>query len=65
MGPCQGRVCGPALALLFGWDELDSVRGPLEPAALATLAGLGAAADPAPAGSGGLPLSIQHRDRGD
>ena len=38
MGPCQGRVCGPALELLFGWDELDPVKAPLEPAALSTLA---------------------------
>jgi NADPH-dependent 2,4-dienoyl-CoA reductase/sulfur reductase-like enzyme len=37
MGPCQGRVCGPALALLRGWQELDSVRAPLAPAALSTL----------------------------
>ncbi|MBV8202836.1 MAG: FAD-dependent oxidoreductase [Acidobacteria bacterium] len=37
MGPCQGRVCGPALELLFGWDELDPVKAPLEPASLATL----------------------------
>jgi NADPH-dependent 2,4-dienoyl-CoA reductase/sulfur reductase-like enzyme len=43
MGPCQGRVCGPALAMLLGWEELDTVRGPLEPAALSTLAELGAA----------------------
>jgi hypothetical protein len=27
MGPCQGRVCGPALAFLFGWDS-DTVRPP-------------------------------------
>jgi NADPH-dependent 2,4-dienoyl-CoA reductase/sulfur reductase-like enzyme len=40
MGSCQGRVCGPALELLFGWDEADPVKAPLEPVALATLAGL-------------------------
>jgi NADPH-dependent 2,4-dienoyl-CoA reductase/sulfur reductase-like enzyme len=39
MGPCQGRVCGPALAFLFGWDS-DSVRAPLKPASVATLAAL-------------------------
>jgi NADPH-dependent 2,4-dienoyl-CoA reductase/sulfur reductase-like enzyme len=46
MGPCQGRVCGPALELLRGWDEPDTVRAPLEPVALATLASLAAAAAP-------------------
>jgi D-hydroxyproline dehydrogenase subunit alpha len=44
MGPCQGRVCGPALELLRGWDEPDTVRAPLEPVPLATLASLGAEA---------------------
>jgi NADPH-dependent 2,4-dienoyl-CoA reductase/sulfur reductase-like enzyme len=28
MGPCQGRVCGPALELMFNWTE-SSVRPPL------------------------------------
>jgi hypothetical protein len=37
MGPCQGRVCGPALGFLFGWES-DSVRAPLKPASVATLA---------------------------
>jgi NADPH-dependent 2,4-dienoyl-CoA reductase/sulfur reductase-like enzyme len=37
MGPCQSRVCGPALAFLFGWES-DSVRAPLQPACVATLA---------------------------
>jgi thioredoxin reductase len=36
MGPCQGRVCGPALAFLFGWDS-DTVRTPIQPAALGAL----------------------------
>lgn len=27
MGPCQGRVCGPATQFLFGWQP-DSVRPP-------------------------------------
>ena len=44
MGPCQGRVCGPALELLRGWDEPDTVRAPLEPVPLATLASLAAEA---------------------
>ena len=33
MGPCQGKVCGPALEFLFGW-EADSVRLPLRPTRL-------------------------------
>src|SRR5262249_44941137 len=34
MGPCQGKVCGPALEFLFGWES-DSVRVPLRPTPLA------------------------------
>jgi NADPH-dependent 2,4-dienoyl-CoA reductase/sulfur reductase-like enzyme len=30
MGPCQGRVCGPATQFLFGWSP-DSVRPPIFP----------------------------------
>ncbi|HEX4441654.1 MAG TPA: 2Fe-2S iron-sulfur cluster-binding protein [Thermoanaerobaculia bacterium] len=37
MGPCQGRVCGPALQFLFGWDS-DTVRPPVQPASLGELA---------------------------
>jgi D-hydroxyproline dehydrogenase subunit alpha len=37
MGPCQGRVCGPATSFLFGWDS-ESVRPPLTPARTGTLA---------------------------
>jgi len=37
MGTCQGRVCGPALEFLFGWPA-GTVRTPLEPARLSTLA---------------------------
>lgn len=36
MGPCQGRVCGPALAHLYGWPA-DVVRAPIEPARLSGL----------------------------
>jgi hypothetical protein len=36
MGPCQGRVCGPALAFLYDWES-DNVRPPLEPVALEIL----------------------------
>ena len=30
MGPCQGRICGPAVRSLFGWTR-DTVRPPLFP----------------------------------
>ena len=36
MGPCQGRVCGPALAFLRGWP-VDSIRPPLFPTSVAVL----------------------------
>ena len=39
MGPCQGRVCGPAVAHLLGWPA-ESVRPPLFPTAAANLAGV-------------------------
>jgi thioredoxin reductase len=37
MGPCQGRVCGPAIEFLFGWDS-DTVRPPARPALIGHLA---------------------------
>ena len=37
MGPCQGRVCAPALEFLFGWDS-DTVRPPARPVPLGHLA---------------------------
>ena len=37
MGPCQGRVCGPATEFLFGWSP-DSVRPPIFPARIDSLA---------------------------
>jgi hypothetical protein len=37
MGPCQGRVCGPATEALFGWKH-DSVRPPLVPSRVDTIA---------------------------
>jgi len=37
MGPCQGRVCGPATEFLFNWNP-DSVRPPVFPARVETLA---------------------------
>jgi NADPH-dependent 2,4-dienoyl-CoA reductase/sulfur reductase-like enzyme len=40
MGPCQGRICGPAAEFLFGW-KVDSVRPPIFPARLETLTAAG------------------------
>jgi NADPH-dependent 2,4-dienoyl-CoA reductase/sulfur reductase-like enzyme len=37
MGPCQGRVCGPAVQFLFNWQP-GSVRSPIFPVRFATLA---------------------------
>ncbi len=37
MGPCQGKVCGPATEFLFGW-KADSLRPPLFPVRCASLA---------------------------
>ena len=45
MGPCQGRICGPAVDFLLGW-KVESVRPPIFPArveSLAALRGIGAA----------------------
>lgn len=39
MGPCQARICGPALEFLRGW-RVDSVRPPLFPARVGSLAQL-------------------------
>ena len=36
MGPCQGRICGPAAGFLFGWSP-DSVRPPIFPTRLEIL----------------------------
>jgi len=36
MGPCQGRICGPAARFLFGWQD-DSIRPPVLPARIETL----------------------------
>jgi NADPH-dependent 2,4-dienoyl-CoA reductase/sulfur reductase-like enzyme len=38
MGPCQGRICGPATEFLFGW-RMESVRPPVFPARVENLAG--------------------------
>jgi D-hydroxyproline dehydrogenase subunit alpha len=37
MGPCQGRICGPATEFLFHWSP-DSVRPPVFPARVEHLA---------------------------
>lgn len=37
MGPCQGRICGPATQFLFKWNP-DSVRPPVFPASVENLA---------------------------
>jgi NADPH-dependent 2,4-dienoyl-CoA reductase/sulfur reductase-like enzyme len=37
MGPCQGRICGPATEFLFGWNP-DSVRPPVFPVRVSSLA---------------------------
>ncbi len=37
MGPCQGRICGPATQFLFRWNP-DSVRPPVFPVRVSTLA---------------------------
>ena len=36
MGPCQGRICGPATQTLFGWTP-NSVRPPLSPVPVSAL----------------------------
>ncbi|RRA49364.1 FAD/NAD(P)-binding oxidoreductase [Acidipila sp. EB88] len=36
MGPCQGRICGPATRVVFGWEPA-SVRPPLVPVPLHAL----------------------------
>ncbi len=38
MGPCQGRICGPATEFLFGWNSEDA-RPPVYPARVSTIAG--------------------------
>ena len=40
MGPCQGRVCGPAAEFLFGW-KAESARPPIFPVAVESLAATG------------------------
>ena len=42
MGPCQGRVCGPAMRFIGGWSE-DRIRPPLFPIETAALTEISAA----------------------
>lgn len=37
MGPCQGRICGPATEFLFGWNS-EHARPPVFPARVSTIA---------------------------
>lgn len=53
MGPCQGRICGPATQFLFKWNP-DSVRPPVFPARVENLAAPPAHEQPTPAVTGGL-----------
>lgn len=39
MGPCQGRVCGPATQFLFKWNP-DSIRPPVFPVRVESLAAI-------------------------
>jgi len=45
MGPCQGRICGPATQFLFDWTP-DSVRPPIFPARMESLAALASSPEP-------------------
>ena len=40
MGPCQGRVCGPAVEFLLGWHA-ESVRPPILPVRVESMLGHG------------------------
>jgi len=53
MGPCQGRICGPATQFLFKWNP-DSVRPPVFPARVENLAVSPVDEPPIPAATGGL-----------
>ncbi len=53
MGPCQGRICGPAAQFLFEWIP-DSIRPPVFPARVENLVVPPAAPQSVPAVTGGL-----------
>ena len=46
MGPCQGRICGGAVEFLLGW-KAESVRPPVLPARISSLAAEASAGSPA------------------
>ncbi|HTS05527.1 MAG TPA: FAD/NAD(P)-binding oxidoreductase [Candidatus Eisenbacteria bacterium] len=50
MGPCQGRICGPATQFLFDWKP-DSVRPPVFPVRVESMATARTAAHPTDKGS--------------
>lgn len=45
MGPCQGRICGPAVETLLGWRH-DSIRPPVLATRLENLLATGQAGEP-------------------
>ncbi len=47
MGPCQGRICGTAANILFGW-QYSSVRPPLFPVSTGALLEIGSCPQPRP-----------------
>lgn len=51
MGPCQGRVCGPATQFLFHWNP-ESVRPPVYPVRVGSLAGALTKIEPAQVAGG-------------
>ena len=53
MGPCQGRICGPASQFLFKWNP-ESVRPPVFPARVENLAAYRPLEDEHSAVTGGL-----------
>lgn len=46
MGPCQGRICGPAVEFLLGWSA-ESVRPPVFPVRVESLVAMAAPQSPA------------------
>ena len=52
MGPCQGRICGPATEFLFHWKP-DSVRPPIFPAQFAHMAWMASSPESEPQAGGG------------
>lgn len=55
MGPCQGRVCGPATQFFFNWKP-DSVRPPVFPTILENFAAMPCKAEPVHSGAMRGPL---------